>query len=297
MNEKVIIPKNRKKGKYNANVALPQQIRDSGKKYRYLLRREKMKITKLSTLIAAALLTCSLFAGCSAPQTAADSQASASNTGGLYFTNQPVHESPEWVQNLDAAKDAEQLIVVAGVGKTTAYITMHEKDKDGNWQQIISTPGFIGIDGLGDANIHDAYTPVGTFTVGKAFGIADDPGCPMGYTKVDDSYYWSGDVREGMGFNQLVSTKDLPDLDTKESEHIIGVEYPYQYCLDIGYNTEGVVEKGFAFLLHCFGTEEPYTEGCVEVPEDIMIFILQHIREGCKITIDTLENFGGDFDA
>lgn len=256
-----------------------------------------MKITKLSTLIIAPLLLFSLLTGCSAPQATADRQANTSNIDGLYFTNQPIRESPEWVKNLTAAKEAEQLIVIAGVDKTTAYITMHEKDKDGIWQQIISTPGFIGSDGLGDANIRDAYTPVGTFTVGKAFGIADDPGCPMGYTKVDDSYYWSGDVREGMGFNQLVSTKDLPDLDTKESEHIIDFEYAYQYCLDMGYNAEGVAEKGYAFLLHCFGTMEPYTAGCVEVPENIMIFILQHIREGCKITIDTLENFGGDFDA
>ena len=25
--------------------------------------------------------------------------------------------------------------------------------------------------------------------------------------------------------------------------------------------------------------------------------IMQHVKEGCKITIDSLENFGGDLDA
>ena len=35
--------------------------------------------------------------------------------------------SPEWVTKLSAAKYAEQLIVVAGIDKTTAYVTMHEK--------------------------------------------------------------------------------------------------------------------------------------------------------------------------
>ena len=83
---------------------------------------------------------------------------------GLYFTKQEVRESPEWVRNLDAAQDADQLIVVAGVDKSTAYITMHEKDKDGNWQQLIATPGFIGLQGLGEANWKETYTPVGTFT-------------------------------------------------------------------------------------------------------------------------------------
>lgn len=113
----------------------------------------------------------------------------------LYATQQAVRKSPGWVIDLDAAKDAEQLIVVAGVDKNTAYVTMHEKDKDGGWQQIIATPGFIGLDGLGDANINDAYTPVGTFTIDRAFGLAEDPGCQMEYTQADDSCYWSGDDR------------------------------------------------------------------------------------------------------
>ena len=59
-------------------------------------------------------------------------------------------ESPQWVQNLPAAKNAVQLFIVAQVGeKTTAWISMHEKDAYGNWQQIMSTPGFIGKEGLG----------------------------------------------------------------------------------------------------------------------------------------------------
>ena len=84
-----------------------------------------------------------------------------------------------------------------------------KKNADGQWEQIIATPGFIGLDGLGDANINDCYTPVGTFTIDKAFGLADDPGCQMEYTKVDDNYYWSGDAREGMHFNELVNINDV----------------------------------------------------------------------------------------
>ena len=40
-----------------------------------------------------------------------------------------------------------------------------------------------------------------------------------------------------------------------------------------------------------------YTGGYVGVPENIMKFIMQHVKDGCKITIDSLENFGGDPDA
>ena len=61
-------------------------------------------------------------------------------------------DSPEWVKRLPEALDVnnKQLFVVAGMGmdKTTAYITMHERDKDGNWKQILSTPGYVGKNGM-----------------------------------------------------------------------------------------------------------------------------------------------------
>lgn len=215
----------------------------------------------------------------------------------LYMTKQELRPSPEWVTKLDAAKDAQQLIVIAGVDKSTAYITMHEKDENGEWQQLIATPGFIGLEGLGDANIEQTLTPIGTFTVDKAFGLADDPGCQMEYTKVDDSYYWSGDAREGMHFNELVSIKDLPELDTENSEHIADYDAAYQYVLNMGYNSECVEQKGFGFFLHCFRINRPYTGGCAAVPENIMKFIIKHVRPGCKVTIDSLKKFGGDLDA
>lgn len=250
-----------------------------------------MRMIKKSLVLLLPVVLCAiLLAGCG-------SKEETQTSDGLYFTKQEVRESPEWVQNLDAAQDADQLIVVAGVDKSTAYITMHEKDKEGNWQQLIATPGFIGLQGLGEANWKETYTPVGTFTIDKAFGLADDPGCQMEYTKVDDNYYWSGDYREGMPFNQLVSIKDYPDLDKEESERIADFDYAYQYVLNMGYNAENIPEKGCAFFLHSFRFNRPYTGGCVAVPEDIMKFIMQHVKPGCKITIDSLENFGGDLDA
>ena len=115
--------------------------------------------------------------------------------------------------------------------------------------------------------------------------------------KVDDNYYWSGDAREGMHFNELVNIKDLPDLDTENSEHISDYDYAYQYVLNMGYNAECEKEKGFGFFFHCFRVNRPYTGGCVGVPENIMKFIMQHIKPGCKITIDSLENMKGDLDS
>ena len=250
---------------------------------------------RTTAIILASIILMFAFSGCTSNQTG--KTANDTITSDLYFTKQEIRRSPDWVTKLDAAKECEQLIVVAGVDKTTAYVTMHEKNNNGEWEQIIATPGFIGLDGLGKANINDCYTPVGTFTIDKAFGLADNPGCQMEYTKVDENYYWSGDAREGMHFNELVNVKDVPGLDTENREHISDYDYAYQYVLNMGYNLECEEEKGFAFFFHCFRVNRTYTGGCVGVPENIMKFIMQRIKPGCRITIDSLENMNGDLDA
>ena len=68
---------------------------------------------------------------------------STSSESTLNIQTQKAVDSPEWFKKLDAAKDCEQLIVVAGVGETTCYVSMHEKDPEGNWKMILQTPGYI----------------------------------------------------------------------------------------------------------------------------------------------------------
>lgn len=213
--------------------------------------------------------------------------------GGL--TAEAATPTPQWIQNLPAAKDAQQLFVVAGISGTTAWISMHEKAADGSWNQIMTSPGFIGRNGLGKTREGDALTPVGTFHFTKAFGMAPDPGCAIPYTQVDDNIYWSGDSRPGMMYNQMVDIRELPDLNKEDSEHIVDYNPHYVYCLNISYNEEGTPGLGSAIFLHCFGPAKPYTGGCVSLPEEKMRFVMQHVRPDCVIVIDSLENLGGSF--
>ena len=155
-------------------------------------------------------------------------------------------------------------------------------------------PGYIGLEGMGDADCNHAITPIGTFTIGKAYGIGDDPGCQIEYTKVTEDDYWSGDMREGMHFNEFVNINDVPGLDPDECEHLIDYTYEYQYFLDMGYNTECVYEEGSCFFFHCMSLVKPYTGGCVAVNEATMKLIMQKVKPGCKITIDTTEALGID---
>ena len=215
---------------------------------------------------------------------------------GLHVNIQHVTDSPEWVTNLPAAQEADQLFVVAALemDKTTAYITMHQKDADGNWKQILSTPGFVGKNGLcADADHKEGcgQTPAGIYHFNKAFGIAADPSCAIPYIQVDDNTYWSGDPDRQ--YNQMVDIRDVPDLVMDDSEHIVDYEYQYQYCLNISFNEDGTPGRGSAIFLHCFGPAKPWTGGCVAVPENIMELIMQNVREDCVVVIDTLDNLGG----
>ena len=217
---------------------------------------------------------------------------------GLYADYQPVTESPEWVAKLPAAQDAEQLFVVAGIGmdKTTAYISMHQKTDDGTWNQILSTPGFVGKMGLcADADHAEgcAQTPVGVYHFNRAFGIASDPGCAIPYFQVNENTWWSGDFDRQ--YNQMVDIRDVPELDKSNSEYIMDYLYQYQYCLNISFNEEGTPGRGSAIFLHCLGPMKPWTGGCVAIPENIMKLVMQYVQEDCVVVIDTAENLGITF--
>jgi L,D-peptidoglycan transpeptidase YkuD (ErfK/YbiS/YcfS/YnhG family) len=226
----------------------------------------------------------------------------AGATAGYHAEIQNTADSPDWVKALPQAQDKkiDQLFIVAGMGidKTTATISMHEKDAQGNWKQILSTPGFVGRNGLcadGDHAEGCGQTPIGQYGFNRAFGIAPDPGCVIPYVMVDDNTYWSGDMAEGMHYNEMVSIADYPNLDLENSEHIVDYEYQYQYCLNISFNDQGTPGRGSAIFLHCFGPLKPYTGGCVAVPEYVMKQIMQQVHPDCVVVIDTFDHLNASF--
>jgi len=259
----------------------------------------KNKLAKAG--MAMGLIFTLMTAGCSAPA-ASGSEPAPSSDGTLHASIQPETDSPDWVKAMPQAQDdsVTQLFVVAcmGMDKTTATVSMHERDASGNWKQILSTPGYVGKNGVcADADHKEGcgQTPLGVYGFNKAFGIADDPGCAIPYVKVDDKIYWSGDMNEGMHYNEMVNIDDYPNLDKDNSEHIVDYEYEYQYCLNISFNDDATMNKGSAIFLHCLGRVKPQTGGCVAVPEYIMKQIMQKVKPDCKVVIDTFDNLGASF--
>jgi len=209
----------------------------------------------------------------------------------IFQSAQAATPSPQWIKNLPAARDSEQMVIVAGVQGTTAWISMHEKI-NGKWEQIMTTPGFIGKNSLGKIKEDDEKTPVGTFHFDYAFGIAPDPGCAIPYVQVNENHYWSGDFN--YKYNQFVDVRHAPaNFNKDRSERLIDYAPNYTYALSFDYNSECVHGKGYAFFMQCLSSAKPWTGGGIAIPEDKMLFVMQHVRPGCVCIIGSLKDLGG----
>ena len=178
----------------------------------------------------------------------------------------------------------DRLIFVKYRGGSNCRVSMYRKYKNKNgknkWKKVTSCRGYLGQNGLGKTVEGDRKTPRGTFKIKKAFGIADDPGCPMPYIKLHEYHYWSGE--EGT-YNQMVDSRELGHVPVN-SEHLISITPQYTYALAIGYNKKNIVGKGSAIFLHCIGSN-PYTLGCVAVPLENMKKIMRYTTKRTKICI------------
>ena len=187
-----------------------------------------------------------------------------------------------WVAELNIAKKAKQIIVVAANG-SKAKVSMHNKNADGNWIEIVNTSGYVGKNGIGKSKEGDKKTPTGQYQFLFGFGIKSNPGAGIKYIQVDDSHYWVDDSNS-IYYNRFVSTNDM-NKDWKSAEHIIEYKTAYKYALAINYNASCTPNVGSAIFLHCSTGNS--TAGCISVPESDMIKILKNVQLGCILIIDS----------
>lgn len=188
---------------------------------------------------------------------------------------------PAYAENTDVLAGAERLIVVYG---ETTDITLHALEKkNGKWREAFRTKGFSGKGGIGESKREgDGKTPAGVFAMRRAFGIKDNPGAVLPYTKVTEQDYWVDDAASAL-YNTWVRGKNA-GRDWKSAEHLISEKIAYNYAVVIEYNTDPIVKgAGSAIFLHC--SKGRPTAGCVSVPEEYMVRLLHFIQPGDKIII------------
>ena len=183
---------------------------------------------------------------------------------------------------LDCASQTDQIVLVEYKGGSDAELSVHEK-RDGVWKELYRCAAYVGQNGVGKTVAGDRKTPLGTYNLTTPFGIKDDPGAKMAYTKVTKYHYWCGASDSGY-YNQLVDERVVDRKHTSADEYLIDYKGVYNYCLFIDYNAAGEPHKGSCIFLHCTGSNK-YTGGCVAVPEAAMKKIIQWAREGAKIVI------------
>ncbi|MGI6094960.1 MAG: L,D-transpeptidase family protein [Lachnospiraceae bacterium] len=191
------------------------------------------------------------------------------------------------VDQMQVSKETSQLIIVEGSGNS-AVVSMHEKQADGSWKQILRENGRIGANGLGKQKEGDKKTPVGVYSLDDVFGIRPNPGTSLPYLQVQNGNYWVGDSSSPY-YNSMVNIAQVGHVfDTGKSEHILSYGAVYHYCVAIGYNKGKTPHRGSAIFLHCSGRGA--TAGCVSIPEADMIRVIQNLQEGARIVIDRPEN-------
>ena len=198
------------------------------------------------------------------------------NTG----SNQTIHKKQTGlagkIAKTKVSQRTNQIILVVN-----NKLTFWNKDKNGNWNEDLSTNARLGYGGLTD-NKHegDGATPTGAYPILYGFGFGSNPGTRLEYKKITNNSYFVDDVNSKY-YNQWHVGKG------QKGEHMI--DHPqYKYGMVIGYNTNHKKGKGSAIFLHCNGRGS--TAGCVSVPESTMLKLLKSTHEGAYIIITSSEN-------
>ena len=143
-------------------------------------------------------------------------------------------------QPISTERDGEYRIGIKTAidGDFHAELTIY-KAENGKYVPVFNCPAVVGKNGPGKQSEGDTKTPLGTWTIGEAYGINDDPGSLVPYTKVTEKMYWCATGSNGKKYNTLIYRSENPNADYSEDEHLIDYPTVYNYLLDLGYNKAG----------------------------------------------------------
>lgn len=149
----------------------------------------------------------------------------------------------------------------------------------GGWRKVgAAVPAWFGSDGL---TTHPSETrsatPIGSFTLTRAFGRNPDPGTALRYTRTTPSDWWISEAGPLYNTMQRCTTDCRFTLDDP-NEHLYYTTPYYRYAVVIDYNTVnapgGVTQgAGSAFFLHVT-VREP-TQGCISIAETRLLRVMR----------------------
>jgi L,D-peptidoglycan transpeptidase YkuD (ErfK/YbiS/YcfS/YnhG family) len=175
---------------------------------------------------------------------------------------------------------ATQVITVTAASTASTQGTLQAWRKLGDgWRRVGgAVPAWLGTDGLTwHPSESLSATPIGSFTLTRAFGHFADPGTALPYAETTPADWWIS--QPGPLYNTMQRcSADCPFNLGSPNEHLFYETPYYNYAVVIDYNTRnapGGVRHGAgsAFFLHVT-VREP-TQGCISINQDQLVRILR----------------------
>jgi L,D-peptidoglycan transpeptidase YkuD (ErfK/YbiS/YcfS/YnhG family) len=122
-------------------------------------------------------------------------------------------------------------------------------------------------------------TPIGSFTLTRAFGRDANPGSGLPYHQTTPADWWISQYGGAYAsiYNTMQTCSSNCPFDTaanSPNEHLYYETPFYNYAVVINYNVSPVVQgAGSAFFLHV--TNGTATAGCVSIPQANLVSIMQ----------------------
>ena len=189
---------------------------------------------------------------------------------------------------------ATQLVTVTAPTTSSTEGTLQAWRKvAGEWRKLgTAMHAWLGSDGLSTQPSETrSATPIGSFTLTRAFGHDADPGTTLPYVRTTPGDWWIS--QPGPLYNtRQRCTSDCSFTLGDPNEHLYYETPYYNYALVIDYNTRnapGGVRQGAgsAFFLHV-SVGKP-TAGCISIAQDRLAALLRWLtpRAHPRILIGT----------
>jgi L,D-peptidoglycan transpeptidase YkuD (ErfK/YbiS/YcfS/YnhG family) len=195
-------------------------------------------------------------------------------------TPTPTSSAPRRLPLGYSTGDAHQVITVTAASTSSTSGTLQAwRRVSGGWRRSgPSVFAYLGTDGMSaQPSETRSATPIGSFTLTRAFGRFGDPGTALPYTHTTPDDWWISEPGPLYNTRQRCAsgcafTRGDPN------EHLYYTTPYYRYAVVIDYNTRnapGGVRQGAgsAFFLHV-SVGQP-TAGCVAIPQSNLVTILR----------------------
>lgn len=157
---------------------------------------------------------------------------------------------------------------------------------EGQWTETY--PPFkvnLGARGLAEPNKKaegDLTTPSGLYGLPFVFGSHRDIETKMDFIEIDKNHVWICDTASA-DYNKLIKDDNGQYRTNPRNEKLWRADKLYKYAIAIGYNTDPIVKgKGSAIFIHIERAENHRTAGCISIPEERIVELIQWLNPDKK---------------